>query len=111
MAESDNGMIRSRSLRAGSLVYVWLLVGFVLGTLVLLFPIRWLTSTLQSRGASASTRNVLVILLVVLYLVTSLLIAIRANKYICNHPRRRTRWTIIGLATAVALLTAWIWRK
>src|SRR4051812_7829320 len=111
MLDSENAMIRSRGVRVGSLMYVWLVIGFVLGTLVLLFPVRWLTTALHSRGASQMTENVSVMLLVLMYVAASLVIAIRANRYICNHPRRRTRWTVVGLATMVAALTAWTWRN
>src|SRR5205085_7351628 len=96
--EPNNAMIRSRGIRAGSLLYVWLLIGFVLGTLVLLFPVRWLTTALHARGASQGLENVLVILLVLAYVVSSLMIAIRVNRYILNHPRRQMRWTVLGLA-------------
>jgi hypothetical protein len=111
MVEADNAMIRSRGVRIGSLMYVWLVVGFVLGTLVLLFPVRWLTTWLQSRGASQGTQNLLVMLLVAVYVAASLVIAVRVNRYICNHPRRRTRWAVVGLATMVAAVTAWSWRN
>src|SRR4051812_25046790 len=111
MIEPNNAMIRSRGVRVGSLLYVWLVMGFVLGTLVLLFPVRWLTAGLHSRGASQTTENVLVMLLVVAYVVVSLLLAVRVNRYICNHPRRRTRWAVVGLATMVGAVTAWSWRN
>ena len=109
--EPNNAMIRSRGLRAGSLIYVWLVVGFVLGTLVLLFPVRWLTSALHARNASQGLENGLVILLVVTYVAVSLLIAARLNRYICNHPKVRIRWTVLALATMVAVVTAWSWRN
>ena len=109
--DSNNDMIRSRGVRVGTLVYVWLMVAFVLGTAVLLFPVRWLTSALHVRGASQGTENALVILLVLLYVALSVVIASRLNRYVCNHPRRQTRWTVLGLASMVALLTAWSWRN
>src|SRR4051812_20120366 len=111
MLDSENAMIRSRGVRVGSLMYVWLVVGFVLGTLVLLFPVRWLTTALHSRGASQGIENLSVMLLVLVYIAASLMIAVRVNRYVCNHPRRRTRWTIVGLATMVAMVTAWTWRN
>ena len=109
--ESNNAMIRSRGLRVGSLFYLWFVIAFVLGTAVLLFPVRWLTSALQARGASQTLENVLVIALVLAYIVASVVIALRVNRYVCNHPRRNIRWTIVGLATMVAVLTAWSWRN
>lgn len=108
--ESSNAMIRSRGLRVGSLFYLWFVIAFVLGTAVLLYPVRWLTSTLHARSAGQTVENVLVIALVVLYVVASVVIAFRVNRYVCNHPRPRMRWTIVGLATMVAVLTAWSWR-
>jgi hypothetical protein len=54
---------------------------------------------------------VLVIGLVVLYVIASVLVALRVNRYVCNHPRRRMRWTLVGLATMVGVLTAWSWRN
>jgi hypothetical protein len=109
--EPNNAMIRSRGVRVGSLFYLWFVIAFVLGTAVLLFPVRWLTSALQARGASQTLENVLVIGLVLAYVVASVVIALRVNRYVCNHPRPRMRWTIVGLATMVAVLTAWSWRN
>jgi hypothetical protein len=103
-------MIRSRGARIASLLYTWLVLGFVLGTLVLLFPVRWLTAALHSHGASLMLENILVILLVAIYVLASLRIAVVLNRYITNHPRRRIRWTIVGIATMVAAVTAWTWR-
>jgi hypothetical protein len=104
-------MIRSRWVRIGSLLYTWLVLGFVLGTLVLLFPVRWLTSALQSWGAGQRLQNILVMLLVVVYVAVSLRLAVSLNRVIANQRWRRTRWTMVGLATMVALVTAWTWRN
>src|SRR5580765_56786 len=98
-------MVRSRWARIGSLLYAWLLIGFVLGTLVLLFPVRWLTSALHSYGASQRVENILVILLVVVYVAVSLRLAVWLNRVIANQRWRRTRWAMFSLATMVALVT------
>ena len=46
--------------------YVWLMLGFLTGTLVLLGPVRWLTDILRSRGYAETTENIAVDCVIVL---------------------------------------------
>ena len=51
--------------------YVWLMLGFLTGTLVLLGPVRWLTNILRSRGYAQTTENLAIDCLIVVYVATS----------------------------------------
>ena len=109
-AAPDQRPPRTRLARTGVFCYLWLIIGFVLGTIVLLFPIRWLTSALQARGASTGVENALVIGVVLLYVIASFFLARSLNSYVCGPAKRGTRLTVVALGTLVALLTAWSWR-
>ena len=100
---------RSSITRILSLCYLWLLVGFILGTAVLLWPVRWLTTGLHRAGVSQAIEHGSVILLVLVYVVASVLLARRINRFVCATPRAAIRWGIVGLLTLIAGVTAWSW--
>jgi hypothetical protein len=54
--------------------------------------------------------NTLVIGLVLLYVIGSFFLARRINGFVCGPAKRGMRWSVVGLGTMVALLTAWSWR-
>ena len=60
---SSDRVVRSRAMRGASLLYLWLVIGFTLGTVVLLWPVRWLTALVQQAGGSQGVENALVIVL------------------------------------------------
>src|SRR3954469_14016329 len=93
---------RSRAFRAALLCYFWLLIGFTLGTIVLLWPVRWLTGAVQRAGGGQGLENALVIALVLAYVGTSFLLARRWNRYVCDCAQPRIRWSILALATFIA---------
>lgn len=53
------------------LAAIWLFSGFVLGTLVLLFPLRMWVNFVRNNNLSATTENIVVILMIALLVVSS----------------------------------------
>lgn len=102
---------RSWLVSTGQLCYFWLMIGFTMGTIILLWPVRWLTEALQRAGATQRTENLYVIGLVLAYVIVSFLIARRIQKYVRGCATRSVRWRVIAAVTACALLTAWAWRN
>lgn len=66
-----SGMLRS----AGLYALILLPVGFVLGTLTLIGPVRWITSTLRARNAPERAETVVVLALICLLLLVTFAIA------------------------------------
>ena len=66
---SSDRVVRSRAMRGASLFYLWLVIGFTLGTVVLLWPVHWLTTLVQQAGGSQGVENALVIILVIAYVI------------------------------------------
>ncbi len=88
--------------------YVWLMLGFLTGTLVLLGPVRWLTNILRSRGFAASTENIAVVCVIVLYVATSALLA----RWLVRRTSRcsaRIRIAVPSALTIAAALCLWGW--
>ena len=102
-------MVRSRAVRGVSFCYVWLLIGFTLGTIVLLWPVRWLTHAVQGAGGSQGLENALVIALVLLYVIASFVLALRVNSFVCSCRTSGARWSVLTIATLVSATTAWSW--
>ena len=89
--QSSDRVIRSRAMRGASLCYLWLLIGFTLGTAVLLWPVRWLTAAVHRAGGSQGLENALVIVLVLAYVVVSFVLALRLNTVVCSRLASRPR--------------------
>ena len=44
------GFLKIRARSAAVYCYVWLMLGFFAGTVLLVGPVRWITGSLQQRG-------------------------------------------------------------
>jgi hypothetical protein len=113
MQESSSAARPASSRRAlvfGSFCYFWLTIGFTLGTIVLIFPVRWLTDAIHRVNASQGVENALVILLVLAYVAASFWLALRMNGFVRGCGSRPQRWGMTGVTTMLALGTAWSWR-
>src|SRR5437763_4808264 len=110
LMHSSDRVVRSRAMRGASLCYLWLVIGFTLGTVVLLWPVHWLTTLVQQACGSQGVENALVIILVIAYVIVSFVLAVRLNTVVCSRLASRTRWTVLGLAALLTATTAWSWR-
>lgn len=105
---SSAGSTPGTGLRLVRTLYVLLMVGFGLGTLVLLGPVRWVTEALRGAGWSPEAENVVVVGMILIYLGISATLAVSLAWSSSPHGRRWRRnspvWT-----TAVALATLLVW--
>lgn len=92
-----------------SFLYIWLMVGFFLGTAVLIGPIRWLTAGIQRAGWPQTGENAIVIVSVGLYVIASFLIARRLNRFVLRTTSRRTAAVVPAVVTFAALAAAYAW--
>jgi protein tyrosine phosphatase (PTP) superfamily phosphohydrolase (DUF442 family) len=58
----------------------WLSIGFALGTLILLFPVRWWTSYCRAHSLAGTAESVGVIVMIIILAVVSGLVAFRAAR-------------------------------
>lgn len=94
-----------------SFLFLWLLIGFTVGTFVLVAPVRWLVAGVHRAGGSPGTERVAVITLVIAYIVVSFILALRLNGYLWRTPSRAIRFGIPAALTVLTLLTAWEWQN
>lgn len=101
--------MRSRIGIVLGLSYIWLVVGFATGTLVLIGPVRWITNVLRAEGVSRSMENLVVTGVIVLFVASSFVLA----RWLFGKAMRAGSWVLRGgipaattLAAAVAL---WGW--
>src|SRR5688572_3300910 len=84
--------------------YVWLMVGFFLGTLVLLGPVGWLTAAIRARGWEQHSEDLAVNSVILMYVVSSALIALWLVRRINRCQTRRARLMIPATVTMAAAL-------
>jgi len=93
----------------GTFFYMWLLVGLVLGTAVLVGPVRLLTEGMGRAGWEQSSQDHVLIVVILLYLALSLLFTKWVVGAMFRARNRNTRWAIAAVFTLLAAGTAWEW--
>jgi hypothetical protein len=93
----------------GTFFYMWILVGLVLGTAVLIGPVRLITEGMGDAGWEQSSQDHVLIVVILLYLVLSLLLTRWIVGIMFRARNRNTRWAIAAVVTLLAAGTAWEW--
>lgn len=93
----------------GTFFYMWLLVGLVLGTAVLVGPVRLITEGMGRAGWEQSSQDHVLIVVILLYLVLSLLLTRWIVQVMFRARNRNTRWAIAAVVTLLGAGTAWEW--
>jgi hypothetical protein len=88
---------------------MWLLIGLVLGTAVLVGPVRLITEGMGRAGWEQSSQDRVLIVVILLYLVFSLLLTRWIVGIMFRARNRNTRWAIAAVFTLLAAGTAWEW--
>lgn len=88
---------------------MWLLVGLVLGTLVLIGPVRLLTEGMGEAGWEQNSQDHVLIVVILLYLAVSLILTRYLVGIMFRARNRNTRWAIAAVFTVLAAATAWQW--
>lgn len=93
----------------GTFFYMWLIVGLVLGTAVLVGPVRLITEGMGRAGWEQSSQDHVLIVVILLYLVLSLLLTRWIVQVMFRARNRNTRWAIAAVVTLLGAGTAWEW--
>lgn len=101
--------MRERLRSIGGYCYLWLMVGFFTGTLLLVGPVRILTTSLQSRGWSDQAENVVMIAVIAVYVIASAAIAWWLFRRVTSCRTRGTRLAIPVSVTLAAVACLWAW--
>jgi hypothetical protein len=88
---------------------MWLLVGLLLGTAVLVGPVRLITEGMGRAGWEQSYQDHVLIVVILLYLAFSLLLTRWIVGIMFRARNRNTRWAIAAVFTLLAAGTAWEW--
>lgn len=84
----------------GTFFYMWLLVGLVLGTLVLIGPVRLLTEGMGEAGWEQNSQDHVLIVVILLYLAVSLVLTRYVVGIMFRARNRNTRWAVKAAASA-----------
>jgi hypothetical protein len=110
MATSASARVRpSAGTVLGTFFYMWLLVGLLLGTAVLVGPVRLITEGMGRAGWEQSSQDHVLIVVILLYLAFSLLLTRWIVGIMFRARNRNTRWAIAAVFTLLAAGTAWEW--
>jgi hypothetical protein len=88
---------------------MWLLIGLVLGTAVLVGPVRLITEGMGRAGWEQSSQDHVLIVVILLYLIFSMLVTRWIVGMMFRARNRNTRWAIAAVFTLLAAGTAWEW--
>src|SRR5256714_13885804 len=93
----------------GTFFYMWLLVGLVLGTAVLVGPVRLITEGMGRAGWEQGSQDHVLIVVIFVYLVLAWLMTKWVVGVMFRARNRNTRWAIAAVFTLLAAGTAWEW--
>ena len=88
---------------------MWLLVGLVLGTAVLVGPVRLITEGMGRAGWEQSSQDHILIAVILLYVILSMFLTRWIVGVMFRARSRNTRWAIAAVFTILAAGTAWEW--
>jgi hypothetical protein len=94
---------------AATFCYVWLMVGFFLGTLVLIGPAGWLANSLRARGWQQGSEDTAMIALIGAYVLASAAIAFWIFRRMGRCRTSRSRYAIPVALTLAAAVCLWGW--
>ena len=100
---------RSEFTRLGVFLYLWLMIGMFLGTIVLLLPVRWILAGLQRLGWEQRAQNVVLLMVILAYIVLSWFVTRALHRRMFATANRAVRIGIPAVATVLAVATFWQW--
>ncbi len=100
---------RSELTRLGLFLYLWLMVGMFLGTIVLLVPVRWILAGLQRLGWEQSAQNIVLVIVILAYIVLSWFVTRALHRRMFATQNSTARFGIPAVATILAVATFWQW--
>jgi protein tyrosine phosphatase (PTP) superfamily phosphohydrolase (DUF442 family) len=95
--------------RFATFCYVWLVLGFLSGTLLLVGPVRFLTAYLRDGGYQQRTEDLVMIGVIAIFVLTSALLAWAVIRQMgrCSTRRARLGYPLVLTVGAALCLYAW----
>lgn len=107
---SDRSSVKYRPATViGFFLFTWLMVGFFTGTLVLLGPIRWVTTWMRGAELGSTAENVVVAVIILAFVIGSALFTRWLSRRALGADARAPRVLVPGFATALAGVALWGW--
>src|SRR5687768_2315644 len=107
--EGRSSTMRQRLTSFGAFCYIWLMVGFFSGTLLLVGPVGFVTAELRARGWTDEQENWLMMGVIGIYVIASAAIAWWLFRRVCTCRTRRSRIAIPITLTVAAVCCLFAW--
>jgi len=88
---------------------IWILTAYPLGTLTLLFPVRWIVNLIKALQFSQSTENLVVNTIIVLLIIISLFVAALITKIIINKNSIAFSISSVVILLIITGGFTWLW--
>ena len=109
MNTTGSSQPQRRSVVVVSFLYLWLMVGIVFGTFVLLVPVRWILAGMKRFGLEQALQNLVLIVVILAYVILSAIFARWLQRRMLGTRNGLFRYGIPAVATALAVTTFWLW--
>jgi hypothetical protein len=100
---------RDELVKLGSFLYLWLMTGMFVGTIVLVLAVRWILAGLARLGWAQGAQNAVLIIVILAYVILSWFIARALQRRMLATSNSAIRFGIPVTATVLAVATFWLW--
>lgn len=87
----------------------WLCIGFALGTVLLLYPVRWWVNLVRSSGWAHSVESIGVVVIILILVIVSFALAYAAMKWFLRSTSLAIRIVLVLVVIAAAGIAYWKW--
>lgn len=91
------------------LLYIWLLLGFTMGTGLLMGPVRWIANYARANQVDESVESWIIKILILLLIASSFIISIYLVKIINFTFNSFFKYLILGLLFVFSATSVWLW--
>lgn len=91
------------------LLFFWLMIGYPLGTVTLIWPVRWVTNYAIEQNWTQSTQDLIVKVIIGILVILSFLFALMATRRFINMERGFRKVFYIFFFIVVSGFCVWLW--
>lgn len=89
--------------------FIWFCVGFTTGTLLLLYPVHWITDYSASNHWQNSTENILIKIVIILFVILSFWLSVKLLRAFLKMEALKSKAVFSAVLISITVFFLWLW--